>query len=179
MKIEKINKRIEEAERQAADTICESSQQREKLKEDLREIKAMIDETIRTGDFDKGQQLAERKAILESKISFLDEFLARKRNAPLMTREEGLKLKNDLDSEVRSIYIEQRKKLDAMFKDLKEISDILEKTYNDSQNTGNRIISVSSLEDRVYFVDQRMLSLKGCVSRFITGYMHHLENSEE
>lgn len=175
MKIEKINKRIEEIDRTSEQTINETNQQIKKLEEDLVDLSARIEETYRSGDITKGQELAEQKAVTESKIKFLKTFLEKRRVLPLITEEESKKLRSSLNDELFNVFHEQKRKADAVMKELGEISGTLNQAIIDTQKCGNNIIRLSKTKECVYSIDAMIINLHSNLDRFVAMYKNYLD----
>lgn len=173
MKIEKISKRIEEIDKNAIDTVKETNQQIENLNKELESISAQIEETYRSGDIVKGQNLAEQKAVIESKISFLNTFLKKRKDVPLMENDEAKKLRTDLNNELYNVFHEQKRKADSYMKGLLEIHDVLEKAIQDTVKTGNNIIRLSKTKELSYSIDQCILSLNNHLRNFTATYKNY------
>ena len=175
MKIDKIVKRIEEIDSTAVETEKETNQQIEKLSKELEDVLAMTNETYRSGDIMKGQELAERKAGIESKINFLKTFLTKRENVPLITDEEAKKLRSSLNDELFNVFHEQKRKADAVMKELGEISGTLNQAIIDTQKCGNNIIRLSKSRETVYSIDTMIMNLHSNLDRFVAMYKNYLD----
>ncbi len=174
MKIEKIKKRLEEIDQNAVDTVKQTEEQIESLTNELSTISDNMEETYRIGDVEKGQQLAERKAIVESKIEFLKSFLIKRKSIPLLSEDEARKLKTDLNNELYSIYFELRKKADALYKEAEAIHETLNKAVSESLDVGNGIIRLSKSNEVFYQIDRKISALNGDLDQFTRKYRNYL-----
>lgn len=174
MKIDKITKRIKEIDEQALNTVDEALQQIANLKEELTTITDSIEDNYRSGDIVKGQQLAEQKVIIESKIGFLETFLTKRKNIPLMADDEAKKLRTELNNELYNSFYDKKRKTDSLFKELETIQAELEKEIMEVQNIGNDIIRLTKVKEPFYQIDQRINILNIDLRQFVLQYKNYL-----
>lgn len=169
MKFEDITKRIKTSEKKEAETFSEIESQINSLRDQLRNTIEKIEETYTTGDIQSGERLSGEKASLESRISYLETFIKKRKELPSMSNEEATEIKSDLNALLYKSFVADKKRFDDLIKEIMLIisngEDVMKKV-RESGSTVNRLMK----NPNPFGIDGRITSFYGVLKKFYSSY---------
>ena len=172
MKLDKIFKKLNEIEQTERDKEQETTNKIEKLRDDLKTVIAKIEETYITGDVEQGAKLLTEKKEIESQITFLENFLKKRKEIVLINDDEYRSYQTDLNNELFNVYHEQKRKYESLLKDVEEIGSVMNNAIQTYQSTGTDLNRIAK-KYGVPAVNNVVVTFNQHINRVISQYKIH------
>ena len=173
MKLDKIAETINEIEKRETDKENKTIEQINDLKKELDKVTADIEQTYISGDTKKGEQLVIEQASLKAKINYHETFLKKRKQLPVIDKEQANDLKINLDNELYKLFEEQKKKYEHLFKEIESISSVMEKAINQTMISGNTLNRLSRISGNTV-IDSRVTVFNNHIRNIINQYNNHV-----
>ncbi len=175
----KITSVIANLERQRDEQIKEATEQIARTEEDLALTVKQLEEAYLSGDAEKGQKLMANRETLEKRKSFLEESLTKRKHHPSITREKADELRSLVNDDLTGTAADDKKKLEALIKEIKAIADNGAKETDEARQNGEVIVRL--LKDTSYTAspDGRIIGFYGFVKRIVSEYETRIKPSME
>lgn len=181
MKLDKITNKIHQIEQAENEKQVETISKIDKLNDELKSVIAKIEETYITGDAEQGGKLLTEKASLEAQITFLENYQKKRKDIPLIDKEEARRIMTDLNNELYNTYFEQKRKYEELVKQIEEIGSTMDNAINTYQATGTDLNRISK-NNGVPQVNNTVVVFNQHIHHVINGYKNHslpyLNNNE-
>ncbi|MBR4470923.1 MAG: hypothetical protein IKS54_06410 [Erysipelotrichaceae bacterium] len=159
MKTKNCRERIAEIEKNEADLINETKAKVESLKGKLQETSDQIEQIFSSGDYVNGENLVAEKTTLTAKIDFYETFLKKRQSVPLITEEEAREIKTELNDQITSQFIEDRKKIESLMLEIDKIAKNGVELINETINLGNSVNRLRKKNEGLFGIDTRITTM--------------------
>ena len=179
MNYKKTLSRIAELQKQRDEQIKAAEEQLNKTRQKLDQTITQLDKALMSVDAEIGTKMMEEKESLEKKITFLEESIKKRKDAPSIDIQEAEELKRSLNDELTRIMTEDRKKLENLLKDFKIIVENGTKAIDETQQNGQAINVLLKNGQEAYPVDGRITGFYRYLVRIIEDYEVRIRQSIE
>lgn len=141
-----------------------------KAKEELKEVSDKLEETYSSGNFEQGERLVSVKTELEGRIRYLEDFIAKRKNQPLIDKEEAEEIKKSLYEDLYKTMVSDKKRFESILPELEKMAKDGLESVRETQNLGKDLNKLMKKENPFFKIDNRLSALYEILNEFVVNY---------